>query len=317
MRGRKSPAISAVMPAYNSESFVAEAIESILGQTFGDFEFVIVDDGSTDRTADIIRDYARRDDRILPLFLEHGGSPSAANAAVGHARGAWIARMDADDVALPHRFQTQLARIRSAELDICGALAETIGLRQGVFWYPEQHEDIRRELLFRNGLAQSAVMMRACILKEHPYNTRAKLEDYEMWTRLASRYRMGNIQEALLRYRFHDQQAHMVYYRETRSDFQKYRFRYFYELYPHTPLHDYLPLARVSDKQPLTGLGELRRAGQWLVDLARSPDPLLRKKMALRWQETCERSIGLEDECEAIFQEYRKQIDVDGENDGC
>jgi len=316
MVNRKSlPTISVVMPAYNSEVFVAEAIESILGQTFGDFEFIIADDGSTDKTPDIINEYARQDNRILPIFLEHGGGPCAANVGVRQAKGILIARMDADDIALPHRFQTQLAWIESTGVDICGALAATIGQRQDVFWYPEQHEAIRRELLFRVGLLHPVVMMRASILKENLYNENADHDDYEMWTRLALGYKMGNVPEILIKHRCHDQQSHIVECSRFRSDLQKYRFRYFYETYPHTPLPDYLALARISDRQPLTSLTELRRAGQWLVELAQYPDPLLRKKMVLRWKETCERSTALGDKCTAIYKEYIGEFHIGDNHD--
>jgi hypothetical protein len=225
--------------------------------------------------------------------------------------------MDNDDVALPHRFRTQLAWLKSTGVDMCGALAATIGRRQGVFWYPEQHKAIQKELLFRIGLLHPTVMIRASILKENPYDENAGHDDYEMWTRLAPRYKMSNVPEILNQYRCHEQQIHIVEYKRMKSDFQRYRFRYFYALYPNTPLHNYLPLARVSDKQPLTSLGELRRAGQWLAELAHDPDPLLRKKMALRWQETLERSKALGNACEAVYREFREQFDVDGENDGC
>ena len=303
------------MPTYNSEAFVAEAIESILAQTFGDFEFIIADDGSTDKTPDIIRVYAGQDERIQPFFLDHGGNPRTANFGVRMARGKWIARMDNDDVAMPHRLQAQLAWIKSTGVDMCGALAATIGRGHDVFWYPEDHEAIRRELLFRPGMLHPVVMTRAAVFKENPYNETAHLDDYEMWTRLASRCKMGNVQEILIRRRCHDGQLHIVEHEGIKSDLQKYRFRYFYEMYPRTPLRDYLALARVSDRRPLPDLGQLRRAGQWLVELARHPDPLLRKRMARRWTEACERSASLGNECETVFHEYRGQFEIDDEND--
>ena len=105
------PLISVIMPVYNAERYVADAIRSILEQTYSHFEFIIVDDGSTDGTVKIIHKCAGRDSRVRLVYLTHGNGPSAANAGIALAQGEFIARMDADDVALPERFSIQLARL--------------------------------------------------------------------------------------------------------------------------------------------------------------------------------------------------------------
>ena len=156
---KSTPTISVVMPLYNCAAFVAEAIESILVQSFADFEFIIVDDGSTDGTPDTIRDYARQDKRIRPFFLEHSYAARATNIGVQHARGQWFARMDADDISLPHRLETELAWIKSTGVDVCGSQAGLFGKREGVLWFPEDHDAMQRELLFRICLPHPAVIM--------------------------------------------------------------------------------------------------------------------------------------------------------------
>jgi hypothetical protein len=93
------------------------------------------------------------------------------------------------------------------------------------------------------------------------------------------------------------------------SDFQKYRFRLMYELFPHTPLADHLALARVSDRRPLTSMAELERAGRWLADFAEHPDQRLRQLMRRRWKKTCERSQELGGQCEVIFRKYLERIE--------
>src|SRR2546425_12663765 len=100
------------MPVYNAERYVAEAITSILTQTYPRLEFIIVDDGSTDGSAALVCAFAARDSRIRPFFLAHGGQSRALHAGIATARGELIALMDNDDIALPERFAIQLAWMR-------------------------------------------------------------------------------------------------------------------------------------------------------------------------------------------------------------
>ena len=312
-----APAVSVVMTVYNGELFLAEAIESILVQTFGDFEFIIVDDGSTDGSPDVIRSYASHDPRVRPFFLSHGGSHSAANFGVRQASGKWIARSDHDDISLPSRLRVQLDWAHAAGVDICGSSYENIGLRKKRAWCPESHEAICREMFFRVVIVSGATMMRTELARNNPYRKGVFLDDYEWLVRIASKARLGNVPAVLLKRRCHERQFSRLNEKKIKSEFQRYRFQYFYSRYPDTPLSDYLALARISDKRPMASLAELHRGAQWLLELARHPDPSLRKMMARRWQETCDRSKALGNECEAIFQQYRGRFDVDAENDGC
>ena len=107
-----SPSVSICMPVYNTKRYVAEAVESILAQTFGDFEFIIIDDGSTDGSRAILERYAKQDDRIRLISRPNTGIVGARNEALGLARGELIAVMDSDDVALPERFEVQVAYLR-------------------------------------------------------------------------------------------------------------------------------------------------------------------------------------------------------------
>ena len=104
-----TPAISVAMSVYNGERFLAEAIGSVLAQTFTDFEFLILDDGSRDGTRAIIADYASRDARIRPILRENRGLVVSLNQLLAEARAPLVARMDADDVCLPERFARQIA----------------------------------------------------------------------------------------------------------------------------------------------------------------------------------------------------------------
>ena len=105
----RTPAISVLMPVYNAAPYLAEAIESILNQTFTDFEFLIIDDGSTDRSAEIVNAYARKEERIRFLSRENRGLPATLNELASMARAPLLARMDADDISTPDRFEKQVA----------------------------------------------------------------------------------------------------------------------------------------------------------------------------------------------------------------
>jgi glycosyltransferase involved in cell wall biosynthesis len=305
----RSPLVSVVMTVFNGESYLEETIESILRQTLADFEFIIVDDGSTDKSPELIRQYATLDPRIRAMLAPHRGHGAAANAGIAEARGEYIARMDHDDLALPERLATQLAWMGRNGVEICGSQVQTFGAEETVWWYPETHPAIVNELLFRASLMQPSVILRANILKANPYQEQVVFDDYELWTRLAPGYTMGNVPEVLLRYRRHANQTHVVCARQFNGDFRRYRFRYFYMLYPGTPLPDYLALARVSDRMPMTSMDELKRAGRWLVDLAQPADGRLRERMAKRWRETCERSGTLGAEVEDVSKCFQLQMD--------
>lgn len=288
-----NPLISVVMPVYNAERYVADAINSILAQTYSHFEFIIVDDGSTDGSAGIVRAFAARDARIRPIFLEHGGAPRAQNVGLAAARGEFIARLDHDDIALPERFAVQLDWMRRTGVDVCGSCVKKIGAEDRLGWFPEGHQAIRHELLFRCALIDTSVLLRAAVLKAHPYNEQASFDDYELWTRLALRYRMGNVPQVLVKYRSHTQQTHLLQSAAIRADLTKFRQPYFHALFPDATGEDYAALARVAEKESFADLADLERAGTWLVRLARTPDSFLRQRMAERWQAACLKSAHL------------------------
>lgn len=107
------PKVSVVMSVYNREKYIVEAVESILCQTFRDFEFIILDDGSTDNTLAILREYQSNDNRIRLISCEHRGIVDTLNEGIDLACGEWIARMDSDDIARPRRFERQLQWLRT------------------------------------------------------------------------------------------------------------------------------------------------------------------------------------------------------------
>ena len=158
------PAVSVVMSVYNGQEFLAEAVESVAGQTFSDFEFVIVDDGSTDATADILAEYAKRDRRVRVLRHENRGRPESLNRGIEAATAPLIARMDADDVSLRQRFEQQVEFMRARpDVVLLGGAAELITPERRtlrVYQPPTEDTELRATLLRHNPFRHPALMLR-------------------------------------------------------------------------------------------------------------------------------------------------------------
>lgn len=212
-----SPAISVLMPVYNGEKHLAEAVDSILAQTFADFEFIIVDDASTDATAALLADYARRDSRIRILTNESNSKIAfSLNRGLAEARAPLIARMDADDWSHPERFAKQYAFMKShSEIAVCGTWLEVYD--SGEVWpWPCGDADIRARMLFDSSLAHPTVVFRKQIVESlaEGYDvTTPPAEDYDLWARLAvhAEVRFANLPEVLLRYRTYPEKNRAAY----------------------------------------------------------------------------------------------------------
>jgi len=216
----KDPLISVIMPAYNVEKFIGEAVESILVQTLSDFEFIIINDGSTDKTLQIIEDYARRDDRIIVISRKNKGIVDSRNEGIQKARGEYIAKMDADDISSPERFERQIKFLKDNDLDICGSAIRRFSNKRDlrVQYYPNNDQDIKFLLLFINSFAHSTVMIKSCVFQELSYRSDmhkdhvAHTQDYQLWVDMALKnFKMGNMNQVLLRYRVHDNQVSTIW----------------------------------------------------------------------------------------------------------
>ena len=147
-----SPKISVVMPVYNGDAFLEEAIESILNQSFPDFEFIIAYDESTDKTLEIINKYKEKDARIVLNKGKKRGLVRSLNDAFGASKGEYVARMDADDISLPGRIKLQYELMLNKELDICGGhylLIDDKGKINGLNVIPTSHEMCTLSLFFK------------------------------------------------------------------------------------------------------------------------------------------------------------------------
>lgn len=205
----KMPMLSVVMPVFNGSVYLVDAISSILEQTYRDFEFVIINDGSTDNSLDIINEFSGKDSRIRVIDQENCGLPSALNRAIKESEGSLIARMDADDVSVPDRFEKQLALMNRNDFALVGAgicRINQAGSSDGVRLFPTEHSKIATVLPMRNCICHPSVIFRRDLFLEvggYDVNYRNS-QDYDLWLRLIDKGQFYNMKEPLLKYRRHD-----------------------------------------------------------------------------------------------------------------
>jgi hypothetical protein len=207
---RDAPRLSVVMAAYNGERYIADAIRSVLEQSFRDFEFLIVDDGSTDGTSRLVRGFG--DPRIrLIRNAANCGLTRSLNVGLSEARGEFIARLDADDLCEPGRFASQIQYLDShPEVGLLGSWYREVDARgrtRREVRLPCTDAEIRWSLYFHSPFAHSAAMWRREPVLERVgyYNaTLAYSMDYEYWLRIAREMALANVPEYLIRYRVHD-----------------------------------------------------------------------------------------------------------------
>jgi len=203
-----APKISIVMAAYNEEHHIARALDSLVAQTFIDWESIVVDDGSTDATADIIRRYADKDSRIILVRNEANLQLSESlNKAIGLARADIVARADADDVNLPERLAKQYRYLQAhQEVDVLGTgayLLDQTGARVNTFCHPQTHAELRSLSFLKIQFFHPSVMMRRRFFDTAGlYDPRyPNAEDKEMWLRgLAAGCSYANLSEPLIEY---------------------------------------------------------------------------------------------------------------------
>lgn len=209
------PLVSVVMVACNVDRFLGEAIESILGQTFREFEFIIVDFGSTDNTKSIISKYVAGDNRVKFHEIPHCGLAEARNAACSLAQTKYIAVMDADDVSVPNRLAWEADFLeKHPEVGVLGGAVEWIDAtgRALISWgNPLGDSEIQSALLECCPLWQPTVLMRrdAFVAVGGYRPPFASAEDYDMWLRMAERFQIANLKQVVVKYRIHPFQLSM------------------------------------------------------------------------------------------------------------
>lgn len=213
----KKPKISVLMPVYNTEKYVGQAIESILGQTFEEFEFIIVDDHSADNSWDIINNHARNDRRIVPLRnTVNVRATKSLNRGLRVAKGKYMVRMDADDWSYPYRLQKQFdfmekhpdVGVSGGTVEICDENLKVLNLRR----YPLTDETARKIIFRYSPFAHPATIWRTKVVKElGGYNENIPLtQDYELYFRVGQKSTFANLSDVILKLRTHDDSSSLA-----------------------------------------------------------------------------------------------------------
>ena len=224
----EQPNLSVLLTVYNGGNYLIPAIESILCQTFQNFELIIIDDGSTDRSIEILNHYKSIDKRIVLVSRENKGLVTTLNEALSLARAPWVARMDQDDICVESRFEKQIKWLEQTGADICGSWIKFFDGENSICKYYESDEAVKFDMLFKSPFAHPTVMMRTEYARRLGYDLDfEKAEDYDLWIRAAmDNWKMGNVQEVLLHYRRHDTQMTKISSLSTQEASARLRARY-------------------------------------------------------------------------------------------
>ena len=204
------PSVSILMPVYNAEPYLSEAIQSMLNQTYADFELIILDDCSTDRSAEVVQTFS--DARIVYHRNEvNSGLANNLNTGLKLATGKYIARMDGDDISLPHRLQTQVDFLEShPDIDLCSCAMQMFGADNQLWIRDRYPEQVKITMMFYSAvLHASSVFRRDVFEKNNLYYKQETFpaEDYDLWARAAFFCRMVNLPDVMYLYRMHRTQV--------------------------------------------------------------------------------------------------------------
>jgi glycosyltransferase involved in cell wall biosynthesis len=204
--------LSVIVPVYNASSFLNETFDSLLHQTRPADQIVVVDDGSTDYSCDIIRQYQKKDSRIELITQRNFGVSSARNRALEHCKGDFIGLLDADDICERDRFKIQLSYMNKNNVDLCGSAVRTFGSKNRLIKYPKTSEELKKNYFFLSRtIANPTAMFRRSIVCTARYHEDISFaEDFGFFFSLVlqnTKLQIANIPMPLVNYRTHSQQA--------------------------------------------------------------------------------------------------------------
>ena len=299
----QKPQITVLMSVYNCAEFVKIAIDSILQQSFSDFEFIIIDDCSTDNSREIINCF--KDKRIRLVCNDSNiGLSGSLNKGILLSNGRYIARMDADDISYYNRLKVQFEFMeRHPDIGVCGTWLKTFGDKNIEWRYPVESDPIKCCLLFESPFAHPTVMIRRDTLIKNKilYDASNQItEDYDFWVRLSNITNFANIPEVLYSYRLHQRQAGCVRASEQRTASRKIRYAILKSMVGDLSYEEQLLHELICDRNYEISREFVQQAEDWLIKLLRFnmesrifPEPCFNKTLANRWFDICRTSTTL------------------------
>lgn len=212
---KRKPEVTVAMAVFNGERYLSQSINSILDQTYKNFEFIILDDGSKDDSLNVIKHFAKLDKRIKILSTFNRGLSQSLNEIIRIANGKWIVRMDQDDISLPNRIENQISWLEKTSSDISGCyITKVRRFKKTFIKFNIDDESIKADILFGCPFAHPSVIYKASVIKKLKYDKKFEgAEDYDLWVRAAmAGYKMTNIPENLFIYRIHSNQSSIKNY---------------------------------------------------------------------------------------------------------
>lgn len=294
--------VSVLIPFYNRASYLRDAIDSVLKQSFTDFEILALDDGSTDDSAEIVNQY--KDSRIQLLRSDKNlGIPATRNRGIAAAKGEYLAFLDSDDLALPERLAHQVAFLdKNPDHAAVGSWIEWIdksGKKTGkVKRKPTSPEQINAERLFRSGLENSTAMARTKIMQAYPHREDMILgSDYDLWARVAADHKIAALPEILVYRREHETRATQTKIDTTKAlrlEIFAWQLSTLNIAYSDEDLTCHYILRRMHKENFIPDVGFLDWAEAWLLRLQdanaiahKYPEPAFSKVLGEFWLKTC------------------------------
>ena len=292
------PLVSVMMPAYNVQDYIAVAIESILNQTYANIELIVVNDGSNDGTANVVRKYAQKDERVKFIDrTQNKGIAFTRNECISYCKGRYIACMDSDDIALPSRIEVQIsAMLKDPNIDICGAWMKLFGTDNAVWKNPKQNERIKYgKILFgKIGVNHPTAVFKSVVFRDYKYREDFVGEDYDLFAMISlnSNLKFYNIQQVLYLYRRFPHQHTAVRVQELKTSVLKSATIAIQEMFPQIPQQYMAIYQNIIDKKPIFKSG-------WGVELVvlflreakykieRKQQKILPYFLSDAWFETC------------------------------
>ncbi len=268
------PLVSVLMPVYNARAYIAEAIESLLDQSYQNLEIVIIDDGSTDGSERVVEKYIKNDSRIRLWRQSNGGIVQALNLGINLCKGEYVARADADDICRRGRIETQLRfLVENTEYGIVGSWVKLFGAKNEIWHHRKEDNFIRNMMFFKTcGFSHSSVMFRKSVLDEFRYNSEfPHVEDVELFMRVSreSAWKFANIPEVLVDYRTHEEQVSEKYQRKQNLGFYALTKRHIRNVYPEVNDYDMALHKSLCEGSTSQTLNDFLQKGKWLEKLSK------------------------------------------------